>query len=298
MQILLDPFEKEFDLPSTLVDFRDRQRWQSEVVGQEHEPSVVLGVVEHDATQGVRVQPRRLRADQDNRLIASQSRRFVDPPAAPAGVVEAALCSRHEERQARREPMKTSKIDITPVHHVERARFDRQMVEDRHIVRFPIGNPHETGDVASQVHERVQLHGAFAPPKSCPWKQTQAEVDRGAVERIGGLFQLHTEGFLRVELSRLTDQHLSEIREDAPVVNAVGIGQFALRHLAAEARMIELGFAARRHVSMSRRLSRKVVARNVMQKNWSRHEKPRGRRSPPYRLTHASKSCRGTNSIS
>ncbi len=48
-------------------------------------------------------------------------------------------------------------------------------------------------------------------------------------------------GSLGVELPRSTDQHLSEIGEDVPVVDAVGIGQCAPRDVAAEARMVELG---------------------------------------------------------
>ena len=58
--------------------------------------------------------------------------------------------------------MKTAKIDVSSIHHVERARFDRQMIENGYVVGFPVGNPHETGDVAAQVQERVQLHGPLA----------------------------------------------------------------------------------------------------------------------------------------
>jgi hypothetical protein len=46
MQILLDPFEKQLDLPSPLVELRNRNRWQCKVVRQEHETSVVFLVVE------------------------------------------------------------------------------------------------------------------------------------------------------------------------------------------------------------------------------------------------------------
>ena len=137
--------------------------------------------------------------------------------------------------------MKTSKIDIASIHHIERARLDRQMIENGDIVGFPVGNPHESGNVAAQIQERVQLHRPFATTKPRPREQAQAEVDRGAVEGIDGLFQLHAEGLVGVELPRSTDQHLSEIGEDAPVVDAVGIGQRAPRDVAAEARMVELG---------------------------------------------------------
>ena len=87
----------------------------------------------------------------------------------------------------------------------------------------------------------MQLHRPFAATKSRPREQAQAEVDRGTVQRIDGLFQFHAHGLVGIELSRATDQHLSEIGEDAPVVGPVGIGQCASRDVAAEARVVELG---------------------------------------------------------
>src|SRR5439155_10278015 len=100
-----------------------------------------------------------------------------DPATAAARVVEVAFGTRHEERRAGREAMKTAEIDISSIHHVERARLDRQMIEDGDIVDFPPGNPHETGDVAPQVQERVQLHRRFAATELGPREEAQAEVD-------------------------------------------------------------------------------------------------------------------------
>ena len=136
--------------------------------------------------------------------------------------------------------MKTAKIDVSSIHHVERARFDRQMIENGYVVGFPVGNPHETGDVAAQVQERVQLHGPLASAELRPGEQAQAEVDRCTVEGVDGLLQVHTEGFLGIELPRSTDQHLSKVGDDAPVVSAVGIGQRASRDLPTKARVVEL----------------------------------------------------------
>ena len=119
MQILFDPFEKQLDLPSTLVKFCDRQCRQCEVVGQKHEPPFVLGVIEHYATQGAWVQPRRLRAHQHDRLVAPQPRRLVNAPTSSASVVEAALGSRYEKRRTRCESMKSFEIDISSIHYVK-----------------------------------------------------------------------------------------------------------------------------------------------------------------------------------
>ena len=188
--MLFDPFEEQFNLPPTLVKSRDRQRGQGEVVGQEHKPAIVLGVIIHDATQRVGVQPRRLRARQHDRLVAPQPRRLVDRATSTTAEVEAAFGARHKERRATREPMKTVKIDVSSIHHVERARFDRQTIENGHVGRFPGRNPHETGDVAAQVQKRVQLHRPLVTAEPRPGEQAQTEVDRGAVEGIGGLLRM------------------------------------------------------------------------------------------------------------
>ena len=129
MQVLFDPFEEQLHLPTALVEFRDRQRRQGEVVGQKHESPVVLRVVKRDPAQRVGVQSRRLWTHQHNGLVASQPRCLVYPPPAAPGVVEAALGSCNEERQACCKPIKASKVDVPSIHHVERARFERQMVE-------------------------------------------------------------------------------------------------------------------------------------------------------------------------
>ena len=74
------------------------------------DPHERTGIVERDPAQRVRVQPRRLRADQHDRLVAPQTRRLVDPATTAACVVESALGASHEERRVGREPMKAAKI--------------------------------------------------------------------------------------------------------------------------------------------------------------------------------------------
>jgi hypothetical protein len=134
---------------------------------------------------GVGIEPRRLRSHQHDRL--------VDPATGSSADVEAAFGSCDEEPRTRREPMKTSKIDMASVHHVERAGLDWQMIGHRHIVGFAVGHPHERGDVAAQIQERVQLHRPFAATEPRPGEQAETEVDRGPVEGVDGLLQLRDE---------------------------------------------------------------------------------------------------------
>ena len=41
-----------------------------------------------------------------------------------------------------------AEIQVSTIHHIERARLDRQLVEDRDIVPFPRRNVDERGDIA------------------------------------------------------------------------------------------------------------------------------------------------------
>ena len=138
--------------------------------------------------------------------------------------------------------MKSLEIDISSIHHVKCAGLDRQMIENRYILDFCVGNPHEGGYVAAQVHERVQLYRPFATAESRPRERAEAEVDRGTVEGVNRLPQLDADRFVGVELSRSTNQNLSEIGEDMPVVGAIGVGQCAPRDLAPKAGVVELVF--------------------------------------------------------
>ena len=50
-QVLLDPFEEQFDLPTLMIDGRDDRRRNSKIVCEENESLVDIGGVEADAAQ-------------------------------------------------------------------------------------------------------------------------------------------------------------------------------------------------------------------------------------------------------
>ena len=87
----------------------------------------------------------------------------------------------------------------------------------------------------------MQFHGALVATEFSPRKQRQAQIDGCGVEGIHGLGQLHSEGFVAIEIASGGNQDLSEIGIDAPVAMLVGVCQGVARNLAPEAHMIELG---------------------------------------------------------
>src|SRR5712691_212997 len=240
-QVLFDPFEEQFDLPTAFVQLRDAQRGKREVVRQEHQPTLLFDVVEADAAQRSGVRLGRLHARQHDGLIAPQTGRLVDVTSRAAGAVEIAFGSRHKECGTNRQSVQSHEVDVAAIHHVERARLDEQVIEDVDVVRFSVSYPHKTGDIAPQVQQRVQLYGPLVSTKSRPRKQTQTQVDGGRVQGIRGVFQRDRQRVLRVQLARPANQDLGEVGIDPPIVNAVGIGQRAPRNASPKARMIQLG---------------------------------------------------------
>src|SRR6185369_14547240 len=77
-QMLFDPFEEEFDLPSAAIELRDNRGRKREVVGQEDKPIVVDRIVETNATQFGRIPFAGIEAAQSDDLIAEHAGGFVD----------------------------------------------------------------------------------------------------------------------------------------------------------------------------------------------------------------------------
>src|SRR5439155_5097692 len=145
------------------------------------QPAHGLHVVEPDAAQGSGGRLGRLHARQPDGAIAPQAGRLVDGTSRSAGPVEIAFGPRHKQCGTNRQSVQSHEVDVAAIHHVERARLDEQVIEDVDVVRFSVSDPHKTGDIASQVQQRVQLYGPLASTKSRPRKQTQTQVDGGRV---------------------------------------------------------------------------------------------------------------------
>lgn len=152
--------------------------------------------------------------------------------------VEIGFGPRDEEGFGRLETVESFEIDVSSIHDIVGSGFERQLIEDGHIVRFALGNVDKTRDAATEIEERVQFDSGFAFPKLGPGKERQAKIDGGGIECIDGFVECESERLVDVERACLSDQNLGEVVEDAPVVNPVGVGQSAARDLRPEAGVI------------------------------------------------------------
>ena len=122
-KMLFDPFEEEFNLPSRLVDLSDGERGQREVVGQELQPLVRLGVEVADAPQRIGIGFGGLDCGEDDRLVGSQPCGLVHRTGVPALQDGVLLGTHNKECGTEREEKESLEIDIRAIHDVEGARF-------------------------------------------------------------------------------------------------------------------------------------------------------------------------------
>ncbi len=106
---------------------------------------------------------------------------------------------------------------------------------------FPVCYVDERRDGATQVDQRVQLHGGLGPAELGPRKQFQAKIDGRRIEGVDRLRQVGDCSILGVQISCLGYQYLGEVGEDAPVPLLVRIGQGRPRDGATNPQVVELG---------------------------------------------------------
>ncbi len=148
-EVLLDPFEEQFDPPAAAIEFGNGQSRKREVVRQEDESSPGFRVPVTDATKRIGIVLRAPGTFENDGLIASQTGRFVHPTVGSPLVIEVAFGSGQEEGQVLSKGIQTTVVDIGAVHEIEGGRFRSQFVEDADVVCFGIGDADKAGNTAA-----------------------------------------------------------------------------------------------------------------------------------------------------
>ena len=137
-QVLFDPFEEQLDPPAIAVKFGDGEGGEREVVGEELERSVCLGVTVFDATQGLRVAVGGLGTGEDDGLVTAQAGGVIDRSGITAAVTDISLVADNEEGGGEGEGKQALEVKIGAVHDIDGAGLGQQVVEDVDIVQFTV----------------------------------------------------------------------------------------------------------------------------------------------------------------
>jgi len=240
-QMLLEPLEKQFHLPSAFVKFCHGDGRDAQVVGQEGEAFSCTEVdILHDP-QFVGIISFRVEAGEHNGLIAAQARTFVHPVGEEATIARVAFGPGDEEGGLLGECMKSAEVQIASVEDIEAAGIQGKKVQDVYIVNRPRCDVDKAREGAAKVQERMRFDGRLGFAKSCPREQGQAQIDRGGVEGVDRLVQLHPKAVVGVQLPCRSYQRLGEVGPDTPIAVLVGMGECASGNVAAKSHVIELG---------------------------------------------------------
>jgi len=240
-QMLLDPFEEEFDLPAAAIELGDGQRRHGEVVGQKDQRLARFWIAIADAAHGDGIIVLGVQAGEHHGLVETQAGGFVHGAGVTPGAAEVVFGAGDEESATLVDAMPAGEVEIAAIHEVERAGVPDELVEDIDVMHTARGDNDDGGKVALEREQGVEFDGGLVLSKRGPRKEREAEVNGGGVQRIGGGLEFKLEWLIGVKRGGLPDEDLGEIGKDAPVAIFIGIGQRAAGGGLADAGVVEFG---------------------------------------------------------
>lgn len=224
-QMLFEPTEEELHLPTAAIQFGHCDCGYREVVGKEGKTLSCFLVEKFDKTQFVRIVPMGVVVDKSDCLIASQPGIAIHWPGVEPPIAGIALCPGEEEGRLIGNVVQTFEVEIAPIEDIERSDFDGKQVQYIHVVNFSRSNVHPTGDIPSQIEQRMGLDSASVLSELRPGEERQTETDGGGIEGVSRLRQIYPKAFVQIECPGFANQCLSKVGPDSPVSVLVGMGQ-------------------------------------------------------------------------
>ena len=256
-QVLLYPFEKQFDLPALAVQVCNQLGFEGEVVGQKRD-ALASVVLDHHTSQRGGIVLAGIKDGQHTCLIAHDVR---VGPVYGVGVAPLefgiGLGTGDEEGVGLMDHKQSLEIQVATIEQVIGARLDVQQVQGVDLVGLAVADVNECGDTAAQVQQGVQLDSRLVRAKRCPRINRQTQVYRRGIEGVNGCIQVDRHRLFGVQRARHGDQVLREVGVDLPRPGCIGIGQGVARNgLAAHPHVIQpLGLGTQIDLDVAQRLA-------------------------------------------
>ena len=256
-QVLLDPFEKQFDLPALAVQVCNQLGLESEVVGQKSYSLARLVLDDHTSQRGGIVLTG-IKDGQHTCLVAHDVR---VGPVHGVGVAPLelgiGLGTGDEEGVGLMNHKQSLEIQVPTIEQVIGARLDVQQVQGVDLVGLAVADVNESGYGAAQVQQGMQFDSRLVRAKRCPRINRQAQVYRRGIEGVDGCIQVDRHRVLGIQRARHGDQVLREVGVDLPRPGRIGVGQGVARNgLAAQTHVIQpLGLRTQIDLYVAQRLA-------------------------------------------
>jgi len=256
-QVLLDPFEEQFDLPALPIQLCNQFGFESKVVGQKHHAFAGL-VLDHHTAQRDRIVLAGIENRQYAGLIANDVRLGAIHRMRVATLeLGVGLGSGYKEGIGLMNGEEPLEIEIASIEQVVGAGLDDQIVQGVDLVRLAVADMNKCGYGAAQIEQGVQFDGRFVCSKRRPWINRQTQIDRRRIEGVDCGVQVDRQRVLGIQRPRHGDQMLGEVGVDLPRPCGVGIGQGVARNrLATQPHVIEpLGLGAQVDLDIAQRFA-------------------------------------------
>ena len=256
-QVLLDPFEKQFDLPALAVQICNQLGFEGEVVCQKRD-ALASVVLDHHTSQRGGIVLAGIKDGQHTCLIAHDVR---VGPVYGVGVASLefgiGLGTGDEEGVGLMDHKQSLEIQVATIEQVIGARLDVQQVQGVDLVGLSVADVNESGDGATQIQQGVQFDGRLVRAKRGPRINRQAQVYRRGIEGVDGGIQVDRHRLFGVQRARHGDQVLRKVGVDLPRPGCIGVGQSVARNgLAAQTHVIQpLGLSTQIDLDVAQRLA-------------------------------------------
>lgn len=224
-EILFDPFEEKFDLPSAFVALCDRQSRKAKVVGQEGQTLATFGIDETDASEPLGESCFAFGSVQCNGLITFEASSFVHWIGLENMETQVAFRSSNEESQGLVNAEKSIEIDIGSVDHVDAPCLENNLIEEVDIMHFSSADADKNGDRALNLHLGMNFDSGLGLSKMSPWKQRQAQIDSARINSINHLVEIQISLVGGIQTLSFSNENLSQSFVNTPVPVFICVGQ-------------------------------------------------------------------------
>ena len=234
-EVLLDPFEEQFNLPAILVQQGNVLGGKVEVVRVVCEGPMQLRSVINDAPERERVILLVPLSFESYRLVTKDVVRvFREVFPVLDVVIGMELLTYDEERSRLMDGEEPCEVKVASVKYIAGQRLIGKPVHSVDIVQFGSCNPIEYRYLRDDVNLCVNLNAGLGLPELCPAEYGQAKVNGRGVDGIEAAVQLKR---LRDALALCNGDHVKgKLLKDAVVPEVVSFGQhLPVDGLAAEA---------------------------------------------------------------
>jgi hypothetical protein len=184
-EMLLDPFEKQFDLPPIAVEKGNFIPFEVEVVGVVGEGSSKVGGIEYDAPERNRIVPTISLACEPNRLVPQDIfSSFKHIFTFGDLIFRMGFLPYDEESSSLLDCEESGEIKISPVKHIGCLPFVFQPVHGPGIMHICMADPVENWNLCGNINLGMNLDAGLCASELGPFKDRHAQIDGSRIDRI------------------------------------------------------------------------------------------------------------------